>query len=76
MTRAVNQTDHQSNVMAQSMRLNRARAKLREANHSETLVQDCAAELGFWDFGRFAAKYQRLFGELPSQTLRKGRPAK
>lgn len=55
----------------QSMRLNRARTKLRDANFSETHVQDCAADCGFWDFGRFAAKYQRLFGELPSQTLKK-----
>lgn len=57
----------------QSMRLNRARTRLLEANYPETLVQDIAIECGFWDVGRFAAKYQRLFGELPTETVKNGR---
>lgn len=57
----------------QAMRLNRARTRLRLASESGALIQDVAAECGFWDFGRFASKYQRLFGELPTQTVKKGR---
>ena len=56
----------------QSMRLNRARTMLRQASETGTFIQEIAAECGFWDFGRFASKYQRLFGELPVQTVRKG----
>ncbi len=55
----------------QSMRLNRARALLRRGDYPETLVQEIAAKCGFWDFGRFAAKYKRLFGEYPSETALK-----
>ena len=53
----------------QSMRLNRARMLLREKSPLDTRVQDVAATCGYWDFGRFAAKYHQLFGELPSDTL-------
>ncbi|TWU04220.1 HTH-type transcriptional activator RhaS [Symmachiella macrocystis] len=55
----------------QSMRLNRARTILRQSTHPETFIQDVAAECGFWDVGRFASRYSELFGELPSQTLRR-----
>ena len=39
----------------------------------ETNVAEVANDLGVWDLGRFAARYRQLFGELPSNTLR--RPA-
>ena len=32
-----------------------------------------AADFGFWEFGRFSGQYRRLFGELPSETLRRSR---
>jgi len=32
-------------------------------------VGDAALRHGFWDFGRFAMQYRRLFGESPSKTL-------
>ncbi|HBE69588.1 MAG TPA: hypothetical protein DDW52_15690 [Planctomycetaceae bacterium] len=54
----------------QSMRLNQARRALRNASDTGALVRDIAADYGFWDFGRFASKYQRLFGELPTQTVK------
>jgi AraC family ethanolamine operon transcriptional activator len=32
-------------------------------------VQEIAQRWGFWHTGELAASYQRLFGELPSQTF-------
>lgn len=32
-------------------------------------VRDIAFSFGFWDLGRFAREYRRMFGELPSSTL-------
>ncbi|MFD2500918.1 hypothetical protein ACFSTI_21320 [Rhizorhabdus histidinilytica] len=34
-------------------------------------MTEIACRWGFYQFGRFAAQYRRLFGELPSETLRK-----
>lgn len=36
-------------------------------------VTKILAEYGEWDFGRFASRYRRHFGELPSETLRANR---
>ena len=54
-------------------RLTQARLRLRAADPVETTVTDVAVSWGFWELGRFAVDYRRLFGECPSQTLR-GRP--
>ncbi len=51
--------------------LNRARQRLSTSSPEETSVARVAADLGVWDLGRFAVRYRRLFGELPSTTLRK-----
>jgi AraC-like DNA-binding protein len=37
----------------------------------DVTVRDVAIEHGFLELGRFAGAYRRLFGELPSQTLRR-----
>jgi AraC family ethanolamine operon transcriptional activator len=37
---------------------------------SNTQVVDVANDLGFWHMGKLAADYRKLFGELPSSTLR------
>jgi len=52
-------------------RLHRARGLLRASCPDETTVTQIAFGLGFWDVGRFAGAYRRLFGERPSETLRK-----
>ena len=54
--------------------LHRARRQLAAGSLPETTVTKVAAEVGMWDFGRFAARYRAFFGELPSETLtrRKG----
>jgi AraC family ethanolamine operon transcriptional activator len=50
-------------------RLHQAREALRKADPEEATVTTIAARFGFWQFGRFAGQYRRLFGELPSVTL-------
>ena len=37
---------------------------------SDTKIADVANDWGFWHLGRFASDYKRMFGELPSDTLR------
>jgi AraC-like DNA-binding protein len=34
-------------------------------------VTDAATAWGFWHFGHFSQEYKKLFGELPSDTLRR-----
>jgi AraC family ethanolamine operon transcriptional activator len=53
----------------QSIRLNGVRRTLAQADPVTTKVVDIANNWGFWHMGKFAAKYRRLFGELPSETL-------
>ena len=44
---------------------------LRAAGPDETSVTKVLTRHGIWEFSRFAARYRRLFGELPSETLRR-----
>jgi len=53
-----------------AIRLNAARRQLTRPTGVAT-VTAVAAEHGFYHFGRFSAEYQSLFGELPSETLRR-----
>jgi len=53
----------------QSLRFNRVRRELRNADPRSTRVIDIANQWDFWHMGQFAADYRRLFGELPSKTL-------
>ena len=50
-------------------RLNTVRKMLRRADPGKLKISDAANAAGFWHMGQFAADYQKLFGELPSQTL-------
>jgi AraC family ethanolamine operon transcriptional activator len=51
--------------------LHLAREALRANDSSTTTVAEVLTRFGVWEFGRFARDYRTLFGELPSQTLRK-----
>ena len=53
------------------VRLRRAHAALREADPAETTVQAVAVGLGLLHQGRFASHYRAVFGEMPSETLRR-----
>ena len=58
-----------------ALRLAAARRRLLDAEHGIT-VGRVAAEVGFFQFGRFAGAYRNAFGELPSATLRAARQRK
>jgi AraC-like DNA-binding protein len=49
--------------------LNRARERLIAADEGHETISDIAMDLGFTHLGRFASRYEQLFGELPSATL-------
>src|SRR5262249_4631470 len=51
------------------MRLNKVRRLLKRPS-DDTTVTAAATHHGFFHFGHFAGHYYRLFGELPSDTLR------
>ncbi len=50
-----------------AVRLHQARQALKQAGS----VTEAATSCGFWHFGHFAQDYQVLFGEKPSETLRR-----
>ncbi len=52
------------------MRLNAAHRDLLNG-HPLTSIQETAAKWGFLHFGRFSSEYRALFGELPSDTLKR-----
>jgi AraC-like DNA-binding protein len=53
-------------------RMHMVRLALRNANPADARVTEIATEYGFWESGRFAVQYRGLFGEMPSDTLRRG----
>lgn len=55
-----------------SIRLNGVRRELLSTTAPELSIGDAAARWGFFHLSHFAADYQELFGELPSQTRRRG----
>jgi hypothetical protein len=49
------------------------RRALLMAGPATTTVTRVLTDHGFWEFGRFSVSYRALFGETPSESLR--RPA-
>lgn len=52
------------------VRLNGVRRRLISTRADQARIADIAAEWGFTHLSHFAALYEELFGELPSQTTR------
>lgn len=59
----------------QHIALRKARRKLLLDDSCGTSVTQIALDCGFEHLGRFSESYRKLFGELPSDTLRRSRPA-
>ena len=53
--------------------LHQVHRRLRELDADEASVTEVLVQHGVWEFGRFASRYGRLFGELPSETLHRSR---
>jgi AraC-like DNA-binding protein len=53
------------------LRLHRARNDLRRSASRPTTVTAVAMRWGFWHFGEFSQAYKKIFGELPSATLKR-----
>jgi AraC-like DNA-binding protein len=56
---------------ARLRRLNLVRSALLRANPNAANVTTVARQYGFSELGRFAAAYRAVFGEAPSETLRR-----
>jgi AraC-like DNA-binding protein len=54
-------------------RMHLVRRALLRAEESKSTVTRIVTDHGFWELGRFSVAYRALFGESPSETLR--RPA-
>lgn len=59
------------NAYLRTIRLNGVRRCLRDPNSGVTSVQAAAADWGFWHLSQFARDYRELFGELPSERLKR-----
>ncbi|QYO68380.1 helix-turn-helix domain-containing protein [Leptolyngbya sp. 7M] len=52
-------------------RLNAVHRQLKSSTAAQTTVTNIAIQWGFWHMGQFAKDYKSMFGESPSETLRK-----
>ncbi|MCW5734207.1 MAG: helix-turn-helix domain-containing protein [Enhydrobacter sp.] len=50
-------------------RMNMVRTALTRADANSSSVTSVAMAHGFWELGRFAVSYRRIYGESPSRTL-------
>lgn len=55
-----------------ALRLARVREALSDGSAFHARVIDVATDWGFWHMGHFTAAYRAMFGETPSETLRRG----
>jgi hypothetical protein len=52
-------------------RMGLPRRDLRTTAPGATGLTEIAAKYGFWQFGRLAVRYKSMYGEKPSDTLRR-----
>ena len=56
-------------IYLNNLRLNEVRKGLKK-NSNYSHVFEIASEYNFWHMGQFSRDYKRLFGELPSETIK------
>jgi AraC family ethanolamine operon transcriptional activator len=56
----------------QAYRLNQVHRQLLRFQETGQNVSDSANAWGFWHMGQFARDYRRMFGVLPSESMKKG----
>jgi AraC family ethanolamine operon transcriptional activator len=61
------------NTYLRFYRLNGVHKSLQAVDPASTTVTKVATDWGFWHFGHFTSNYRKLFGEPPSDTLKKPR---
>jgi transcriptional regulator GlxA family with amidase domain len=71
--RAVHATTPARHLRA--VRLNLARQALLASDAGSKTVTEVATHFGFRELGRFATDYRTMFGETPSETLRRATPS-
>jgi AraC family ethanolamine operon transcriptional activator len=54
-----------------SMKMNAVYRELQELRGEDVRISDIAMSRGFFHLGRFSSEYRALFGESPSQTLKR-----
>ena len=54
-----------------ALRLNAARNDLLRGSHGSAQVVEIASGWGFTHMGHFSADYRHMFGEKPSETMRR-----
>jgi len=64
-------TDTSPLAYLKTERLNQVYRELRDSDPSELLIKQSAYTNGFYHLGHFCQDYKQLFGELPSETLRR-----
>jgi len=52
-------------------RLHGVRRLLKAADPNNSSIMAIANQFGFWSSGHFARDYKKMFGELPSQTIKR-----
>jgi AraC family ethanolamine operon transcriptional activator len=57
--------------LLQARRMCAVRAELLQASPGGVRISEVARRYGVWDLSTFGQHYKQLFGELPSQTLRR-----
>ena len=65
------QTDTSPLAYLKTQRLNHVYHELRDGDPGEVLIKQIAYDSGFSHLGHFSRDYKQLFGELPSETIKR-----
>jgi len=68
-------TGRRLDEMLKGRRLSEVYRRLHMADPHEVRVSDVSMEFGYFHWGRFAQDYRGMFGERPSDTLRRPAPS-